>query len=120
MWRLSRKVGRAGIKDFVFHDLRHTFASQLVMAGMDLPTVREVLVHFALAGKPGVAVTTVAGDGHQRALETLRMWLADSHRLRLVDELAEVVGMGDVGDMLEVIQRAEAAGKKLGAALSRR
>jgi len=37
---------------------------------MDLSTVREVLVHCALAGKPGVPVTTVAGDGHQRALET--------------------------------------------------
>jgi nitrogen regulatory protein PII len=103
MWRLSHKVGRAGIKDFVFHDLRHTFANQLAMAGMDLAKVRELLSHCALAGKPGVAVTTVAGDGHQRAWETLMMWLVDSHRLCLVDELAEVVGMGDVGDMLEAI-----------------
>jgi hypothetical protein len=44
----------------------------------------------------------------------------DSHRLHLVDELAEVVGMGDVDDMPEVLQRAEATGKKLGAALSRK
>ena len=41
-------------------------------------------------------------------------------RLRFVDALAEVVGMGDVDDMPKVLQRAEAAGKKLGAALSRR
>jgi len=32
-------VRKAGIQDFTFHDLHHTFASRLVMAGVDLPTV---------------------------------------------------------------------------------
>ncbi len=60
---------RAAITDFTFHDLRHTFASRLVMGGVDLPTVKELM-------------------GHKDITMTLRYaHLSDSHKQRAVEIL---------------------------------
>ena len=39
---------KCDIIDFHFHDLRHTFASQLVMAGVDIKTVQELMRHKSI------------------------------------------------------------------------
>ena len=44
-----KALRKAGIVDFSWHCLRHTFASRLVMKGVDLRTVQEVMGHKTLA-----------------------------------------------------------------------
>jgi hypothetical protein len=68
---------RAGISDFRFHDLRHTFASHLIMRGVDLMTVKELL------GYKTIDITLryahLSPDHKRHAVETLRFF--DSHNL---------------------------------------
>ena len=60
----------AGIENFTWHDLRHTFASRSVMAGIDLATVQRWL-------------------GHQSILTTMRYaHLAPSHRQAQIQKIS--------------------------------
>ena len=44
----ERAVRKSGIKDFRFHDLRHTFSTRLVQEGVDLYRVSKMLGHRTL------------------------------------------------------------------------
>ena len=63
---------KAGLHDFRFHDLRHCFASSLVMSGVDLTTIKELLNHKSL--------TMTLRYAH----------LAPSHKVKAVEALDEV------------------------------
>jgi site-specific recombinase XerD len=60
------------ISDFTFHDLRHTFASRLVMAGVDLPTVQNLLGHKTIAMT--LRYTHLSSDHKQRAVNALELF----------------------------------------------
>jgi integrase len=60
---------RAGIKDCRFHDLRHTFASHLVMNGTDIATVKELLGHKSITMTMRYA--HLSQEHKQKAVESL-------------------------------------------------
>jgi integrase len=62
-------VRKAGLENFTFHDLRHTFASRLVMAGVDLPTVKDLMGHKAITMT--LRYTHLSSDHKQRAVRAL-------------------------------------------------
>lgn len=44
----KQACSNAGVQELRFHDLRHTFATRLIEAGVDIITVRDLLGHFSV------------------------------------------------------------------------
>jgi integrase len=73
-------VVEAGVSDFTWYGMRHTFASRLVMAGVDLRTVAELM-------------------GHKTIQMTMRYaHLAPAHKSAAVERLAGAWQMNEVTD----------------------
>jgi len=68
-WQFHKAVKQAQIKNLRFHDLRHTFASHLVMNGVDVVTVKEFLGHASLTMT--LRYAHLAPDHRLRAIKTL-------------------------------------------------
>ena len=84
-------VRESGISDFRFHDLRHTFASNLVMEGVDIMTVKELM-------------------GHKTLDMTLRYaHLAPNHKTRAVTVLDRIMSEKDFYQSQGQSQAAEAS-----------
>ena len=66
----SGLLKKARLKDFRFHDLRHDFASKLVMAGVPLNTVRDLLGHTDL--KTTLRYAHLAPDHKAEAVEMIK------------------------------------------------
>jgi len=68
-WAFREACLRDGIGNFGPHILRHTFASRLVMAGVDLRTVQELLGHKTITMT--LRYAHLSPDHKRAALEAL-------------------------------------------------
>lgn len=66
----TKLLAMAKIENFTWHDMRHDYASQLVMAGVDLNTVRELLGHADI--KMTLVYAHLAPEHKRIAVDKLR------------------------------------------------
>ena len=68
---LKEAADAADVRDFRWHDARHTFASRLVMAGVDMRTVQELLGHKSIVMT--MKYSHLALDHRQSAVEKMNV-----------------------------------------------
>ena len=72
----THAVRQAGRVNFTFYDLRHTFASRLVMSGVDLPTVQALMGHKDISMT--LRYTHLSSDHKRRAVRGLESFAEKS------------------------------------------
>lgn len=76
-------IVKSNVQMFTLHDLRHTFASHLVMEGVDLPTVQKLMGHANISTT--MIYTHLAPDHLRNAINRLEGRF-DGHNLVTKDE----------------------------------
>jgi integrase len=98
---LTIALAKAGIKDFRFHDFRHTCATRLVQAGEDLYKVQKYLGH--LSGETTKRYAHHSVESLREAAESLDRSRRDFHNFFTFSDVNDSVG-------LEVAETKEDAG----------
>jgi len=76
-WTAFKKAcQRAGLENVTLHTLRHTFASHLVMAGVDLATVSKLLGHKDISTT--MIYSHLSPDHLKQAVEKLELCMEDA------------------------------------------
>jgi integrase len=82
LWRVRsayvRLLKRANIKGIRFHDLRHTFATRLVVGGTDIATVQKLLGHQDI--RMTQRYSHPSSDDMKKAIRTLEKKQIHSHK----------------------------------------
>jgi integrase len=78
----NRACEKAKITDFRFHDLRHTFASQLLMGGGDLVVLKEILGHADI--KMTLRYSHLASAHMKKAVNILDSKLKENSTVQLL------------------------------------
>jgi len=87
----STALRMAEIRDFHFHDLRHTFASHSVMTGVDLTSVKELLGHKSLT--MALRYSHLAPGHKRKAVEMLDKVLTGSQSEKRLHNLFTFSGV---------------------------
>jgi len=82
----SAALKRAGIEDFRFHDLRHTFGSHLVMQGVNVRTIQQLMGHKDI--KMTMRYSHLSPEYVQQAVERLdNLWTLFGHQNKFAEDL---------------------------------
>ncbi|OGX24449.1 MAG: hypothetical protein A3J51_01155 [Omnitrophica WOR_2 bacterium RIFCSPHIGHO2_02_FULL_45_21] len=91
---------KCGIIDFHFHDLRHTFASQLVMAGVDVKSVQELMRHKSI--EMTMRYTHLSPDHKKKAVDILGQRISTN-----IAQTPTTEEVGTIEDLSNSLKQAE-------------